>query len=163
MTRAADEFHVGNLYFNRKSTGAMVAASLIVLGRLDGVDRPAIGTIIPTVKGRLLLLDAGANVQCTAEHLLSFAKLGQVFATYPDVLPEEFADVLGRLHFEAPPMHFSLLREQFRRELGAAVGQRFLDQVVRQQPLHGGGVAGTAAGTAFRTRPQDRDQASLRE
>lgn len=63
------------------STGAMVAASLIVLGRLEGVDRPAIGTIIPTVKGRLLLLDAGANTQCSADHLLSFARMGAVFAT----------------------------------------------------------------------------------
>ena len=62
------------------STGAMVAASLIILGRIPGVDRPAIGTVIPTVKGQLLLLDAGANVQCTAEHLVSFAGLGQVFA-----------------------------------------------------------------------------------
>ena len=62
------------------STGAMVAASLIILGRLPGVDRPAIGTVIPTVKGELLLLDAGANVQCTADHLVSFARMGQVFA-----------------------------------------------------------------------------------
>jgi glycerol-3-phosphate acyltransferase PlsX len=62
------------------STGAMVAASLIVLGRLPGVDRPAIGTIIPTVKGRLLLLDAGANTQCTAGHLVTFARMGAVFA-----------------------------------------------------------------------------------
>jgi glycerol-3-phosphate acyltransferase PlsX len=62
------------------STGAMVAASLIILGRIPGVDRPAIGTVIPTVKGQLLLLDAGANVQCTAEHLVSFAGLGRVFA-----------------------------------------------------------------------------------
>jgi predicted unusual protein kinase regulating ubiquinone biosynthesis (AarF/ABC1/UbiB family) len=46
-------------------------------------------------------------------------KLGQVLANYPDVVPEEFADVLGRLHFEAPPMHFSLLRELFRKEIGA--------------------------------------------
>ncbi|MCK9995821.1 MAG: phosphate acyltransferase PlsX [Candidatus Krumholzibacteria bacterium] len=62
------------------STGAMVAASLIILGRIPGVDRPAIGTVIPTVKGELLLLDAGANVQCTADHLVSFARMGNVFA-----------------------------------------------------------------------------------
>lgn len=46
-------------------------------------------------------------------------KLGQVIATLPDVAPVQFADVLGRLHFEAPPMHFSLLREFVRSELGA--------------------------------------------
>ncbi|MBU0756187.1 MAG: AarF/ABC1/UbiB kinase family protein, partial [Planctomycetes bacterium] len=46
-------------------------------------------------------------------------KVGQVLANYPDVVPEQFVDVLGRLHFEAPPMHFSLLREFVRNELGA--------------------------------------------
>jgi aarF domain-containing kinase len=46
-------------------------------------------------------------------------KVGQIIATHPDVAPEQFADVLGRLHFEAPPMHFSLLREFVRSELGA--------------------------------------------
>jgi len=61
------------------STGAMVAASLLILGRLASVDRPAIGTLIPTVNAHLLLLDAGANVQCTPEHLLSFARMGHVF------------------------------------------------------------------------------------
>ncbi len=45
-------------------------------------------------------------------------KAGQVIATHPDVVPEQFADVLGRLHFEAPPMHYSLLREFVRNELG---------------------------------------------
>ncbi len=62
------------------STGAMVAASLIILGRLQGVDRPAIGTIIPTLKGPSLLLDAGANLVCTPEHLLTFAAMGDIYA-----------------------------------------------------------------------------------
>ncbi len=62
------------------STGAMVAASLIILKRLPGVDRPAIATRIPTVKGELLLLDAGANTECTVEHLVSFARMGTLFA-----------------------------------------------------------------------------------
>ncbi len=46
-------------------------------------------------------------------------KLGQIIATHPHAAPEQFADVLGHLHFEAPPMHFSLLRELFHAELGA--------------------------------------------
>ncbi len=61
------------------STGAMVAGSLIILGRLPGVDRPAIASLIPTVKGELLLLDAGANNECTPEYLVSFARMGEVF------------------------------------------------------------------------------------
>jgi phosphate acyltransferase len=61
------------------STGAMVAASLIVLGRLAHCDRPAIATPIPTLAGLSLLVDGGANVQCTPEMLLSFARMGDVY------------------------------------------------------------------------------------
>jgi glycerol-3-phosphate acyltransferase PlsX len=61
------------------STGAVVAASLLILGRLPSVDRPAIGTLIPTVDSHFLLLDAGANVQCKPEHLLCFAQMGDLF------------------------------------------------------------------------------------
>jgi len=60
------------------STGAMVAASLIILGRVPGVDRPAIATFIPTVAGETLLVDGGANVAATPELLVSFARMGTV-------------------------------------------------------------------------------------
>lgn len=45
-------------------------------------------------------------------------KVGQMLAGYPGLLPDQFADLLATLHFQAPPMHFSLLREQAREELG---------------------------------------------
>lgn len=54
-------------------------------------------------------------------------KLGQLLAHWPGVAPEEFADVLGRLHFQAPPMHFSLLRETVRNELGAEPEEVFAE------------------------------------
>jgi glycerol-3-phosphate acyltransferase PlsX len=61
------------------STGAMVAASLLILGRLPAADRPAIATFVPTVKGETLLVDAGANTQGTPEMLLQFARMGSVY------------------------------------------------------------------------------------
>jgi glycerol-3-phosphate acyltransferase PlsX len=61
------------------STGAVMAASLFLLRPLPGVDRPAIGTILPTSAQPLLLLDAGANVDCRPQHLLQFARLGSVY------------------------------------------------------------------------------------
>jgi len=61
------------------STGAMVAASLIVLGRLAHCDRPAIATPIPTLAGLSVLVDGGANVQCTPEMLVTFARMGSVY------------------------------------------------------------------------------------
>ena len=62
------------------STGAVTASSLLFLRPLKGVDRPAIGTILPTSGRPTLLLDAGANVDCKPRHLLQFAHLGRVYA-----------------------------------------------------------------------------------
>jgi aarF domain-containing kinase len=45
-------------------------------------------------------------------------KLGQTFGSFPDIVPAQFVEMLDRLHFEAPPMHFSLMRELVRNELG---------------------------------------------
>jgi glycerol-3-phosphate acyltransferase PlsX len=58
------------------NTGALMAISRFVLKMLPGIDRPAIATILPTLKGHTCMLDLGANVDCTAEHLLQFAIMG---------------------------------------------------------------------------------------
>lgn len=63
------------------STGAVMAASLFLLRPLAGVDRPAVSTLLPTSNGPLLMLDAGANVDCKPEHLVQFAHLGHIYAT----------------------------------------------------------------------------------
>lgn len=62
------------------STGAVMAASLILLRPLPGVARPAIGTLLPTAADPVLMLDAGANVDSKPQHLLQFARLGNVYA-----------------------------------------------------------------------------------
>ena len=62
------------------STGAVMAASLIILRPLAGVDRPAIGADLPSTAGRFLLLDMGANVDVKPQHLLQFAHLGHIYA-----------------------------------------------------------------------------------
>ena len=62
------------------STGAMLAAGLVLLRRVPGVRRPAIAVPIPARKGPSVLIDAGANADCRAEHLLQFATMGAVFA-----------------------------------------------------------------------------------
>jgi glycerol-3-phosphate acyltransferase PlsX len=54
------------------NTGALMAISRFVLGMLPGIDRPAIATVLPSLKGRTYILDLGANVDCTPEHLLQF-------------------------------------------------------------------------------------------
>ena len=59
------------------NTGALMAISRFVLKTLDGIDRPAIATVLPNIKGGVTtMLDLGANVECSAEHLFEFAILG---------------------------------------------------------------------------------------
>ncbi|MFN0156385.1 MAG: phosphate acyltransferase PlsX [Gaiella sp.] len=62
------------------NTGAMLAASLLYLRRLPGVLRPGIAVVIPTSGGASVLIDAGANADARAEHLVQFAHMGSVFA-----------------------------------------------------------------------------------
>ena len=62
------------------NTGALMAAGALTLGMIAGVRRPALATQLPTWDGRgFLMLDLGAQVDCTAEHLLHFALMGAVF------------------------------------------------------------------------------------
>ncbi len=63
-------------------TGAAMATSLFVLGKLEGIERPAIATIMPTMKGACIILDVGANVDCKPNHLLQFAIMGEVYSKY---------------------------------------------------------------------------------
>ncbi len=72
---------VVDAFVSAGSTGAVMAASLFLLRPLEGVDRPAVSTLVPTSAGPLLLLDAGANVDCRPEHLVQFAHLGHIYAT----------------------------------------------------------------------------------
>lgn len=61
------------------STGAAMAAALLYVGRIDGVDRPAIGVLLPSSSTSCLLIDAGANADCTPEMLTQFAVMGNVY------------------------------------------------------------------------------------
>ncbi len=63
------------------STGALVAAGPLVVGRLSGVSRPVLATPVPCVNGACILLDVGANSDCKPENLLEFAILGSVYAS----------------------------------------------------------------------------------
>lgn len=67
------------------NTGALMAISRYVLKTLDGIDRPAIATALPNqFGGSTTVLDLGANVDCTAEHLLQFAIMGTALAQVRD-------------------------------------------------------------------------------
>ena len=62
------------------NSGAVMAGALMVLGRVKGIERPAIASYIPTAKGKTLLLDLGAVVDPKPSNLVQFAEMGQVYA-----------------------------------------------------------------------------------
>jgi len=64
------------------NTGALMAAALFGLGRIKGIERPAIATVFPTETGSVLLLDMGANVDCKPSHLRQFGLMGSLYAEH---------------------------------------------------------------------------------
>lgn len=67
-------------FFSAGHSGAVFAAALMAMGRMRGIERPAIATSLPTINGHFILLDAGANVDCRPSHLAQFARMGSVYA-----------------------------------------------------------------------------------
>jgi glycerol-3-phosphate acyltransferase PlsX len=74
-------------FISAGNTGAVMAGSTLILGLHPGVERPAIGTLFPTAADPVLVLDAGANVDCRPRELRGFAHIGSVYAR--DVLRRE--------------------------------------------------------------------------
>lgn len=62
------------------STGAAMAAAVFRLGRIEGIDRPALGAHLVTATGPIMLIDVGANVDSNATHLVHFAVMGSIYA-----------------------------------------------------------------------------------
>ncbi len=67
-------------FISAGNTGAVMAASTLLLGLHPGIDRPAIATALPSVSKPVLVLDNGANVNCGARELYGFAQIGAVYA-----------------------------------------------------------------------------------
>lgn len=65
-----------NAIVSAGNTGALMAISRYVLRTMDGIDRPAIAKLLPTVKGEVCMLDLGANIDCSPEHLVQFGIMG---------------------------------------------------------------------------------------
>jgi glycerol-3-phosphate acyltransferase PlsX len=64
------------------NSGAAMALAMVILRKLEGVERPAIATIHPTTKGSTVLIDSGGNVDCKPIHLAQFAMMGDAYAKY---------------------------------------------------------------------------------
>jgi len=69
----------GDLFISAGNTGALVAGGTLIVRRIEGVRRPAIATQLPTRKGSVLLIDAGANADCKPSYLAQFGVMGSVY------------------------------------------------------------------------------------
>ena len=70
----------GDAFVSAGSTGALLAGATLLVKRIRGIRRAAMGPVSPTATGRAILCDCGANAECTAEYLLQFAYLGNYYA-----------------------------------------------------------------------------------
>ncbi|MBW7957030.1 MAG: phosphate acyltransferase PlsX [Deltaproteobacteria bacterium] len=64
------------------NSGAAMAAGILILKKVKGIDRPAIAVSVPTIKDPAIVLDVGGNVDCKPVHLFQFALMGEVYARY---------------------------------------------------------------------------------
>jgi glycerol-3-phosphate acyltransferase PlsX len=71
--------HKADAFVSMGNTAAVVYVSRKVLGAIEGVNKPALSLLVPTLKGLTLLLDVGANANCTASDLEQFALMGRIF------------------------------------------------------------------------------------
>lgn len=72
----------GDAFVSAGSTGAQMAASLLILGRVKGVHRPGLGAILPLENGGVLLIDVGANAECKSINLLQFGLMGGIYMEF---------------------------------------------------------------------------------
>jgi len=81
MVRAMLELKSGSAqaFVSAGSTGAVLAGGMIRIGRIRGIDRPALAPVIPGKNHPFLLIDSGANVDCQAEYLVQFGMMGSIY------------------------------------------------------------------------------------
>ena len=114
------------------NSGAVIAAAVLGMRRIRGVERPALATLFPTLEGRCLLVDVGASADCKAEHLLQFAVMG---ATYFEVMFDRPRPRVGLLsNGEEEGKGNAAVREAF--ELLRASGLNFVGNVEGKDLAH---------------------------
>jgi len=67
-------------FISAGNSGAVMAAALLIIGCVEHIRRPAIATILPSLSGKVIILDVGANVDCKPKHLLQFSQIGSRYA-----------------------------------------------------------------------------------
>ena len=69
----------GDVFISAGNSGALLTGATLLVGRIKGVDRPALAGILPAYHGRLVLMDCGANTNCKPINLLQFAQMSSIY------------------------------------------------------------------------------------
>lgn len=69
----------GDVFISAGNSGALLTGATLLVGRIKGIDRPALAGILPAYKSRLLLIDCGSNTNCKPINLLQFAQMGSIY------------------------------------------------------------------------------------
>ena len=69
----------GDVFISAGNSGALLAGATLIVGRIKGIDRPALAGILPAYKSQLLLIDAGSNTNCKPINLLQFAQMSTIY------------------------------------------------------------------------------------
>ena len=69
----------GDVFISAGNSGALLTGATLIVGRIKGVDRPALAGILPSYKSRLVLMDCGSNTNCKPINLLQFAKMASIY------------------------------------------------------------------------------------
>jgi glycerol-3-phosphate acyltransferase PlsX len=119
---------LANGFVTAGNTGAAMATAKVVLGAVPGVDRPALAAVFPTAPGpAAMLLDVGANVDCTPQNLEQFAVMGEVY------FRAMFGDTFGRRHSTGPRVGLLSIGEE---ETKGNELTREAFQLLKQLPLN---------------------------
>ncbi len=128
----------GDAFVSAGSTGALLSAATLLVKRIRGIRRAALSPVIPTAAGHAVLIDCGANAECTVEYLTQFAYLGSFYAKR--VLGVEQPRV-GLLNIGAEPSKGDTLRRETYEALMAA-GERgdlnFIGNIEAKEAVKGG-------------------------
>ena len=140
LTVGLNMLHAGDAdgFVSAGSTGALLAGATLLVKRVRGLRRAALAPTIPTAKGKAVLIDCGANAECTVEYLLQFAYLGSYYAQ--KVLGVENPRV-GLLNIGAEESKGDTLRRetyQKLKEAGEAGHLNFTGNIEAKEAIKGG-------------------------
>lgn len=69
----------GDVFLSAGNSGALLAGATLLVGRIKGIDRPALAAVLPAFEGKFLLMDAGANTNCKTINILQFAQMASIY------------------------------------------------------------------------------------